>query len=87
VYSLRILQPAAKELEKIDQSTAEHIADRIQWLSENLDSTKLYPLKGELKGLYKIREGSYRIIFEILKNERTIIIHSVGHRREIYKRW
>jgi mRNA interferase RelE/StbE len=86
VYSLRILQPAAKELEKIDRSTAERIADRIQWLSENLDSTKLYPLKGELKGLYKIREGSYRIIFEILKNERTIIIHSVGHRREIYKR-
>ena len=86
MYSLRILQPAAKELEKIDQSMAERIADRIQWLSENLDSTKLYPLKGELKGLYKIREGSYRIIFEILKSERTIIIHSVGHRREIYKR-
>jgi mRNA interferase RelE/StbE len=86
VYSLRILQPAAKELEKIDRSTAERIADRIQWLSENLELTKLYPLKGELKGLYKIREGSYRIIFEILKNERTIIIHSVGHRREIYKR-
>ena len=86
MYSLRILQPAAKELEKIDRSTAERIADRIQWLSENLDSTKLYPLKGELKGLYKIREGSYRIIFEILKNERTIIIHSVGHRREVYKR-
>ena len=86
MYSLRILQPAAKELEKIDRLTAERIADRIQWLSENLDSTKLYPLKGELKGLYKIREGSYRIIFEILKNERIIIIHSVGHRREIYKR-
>jgi len=86
VYSLRILQPAAKELEKIDRSMAERIADRIQWLSENLDSTKLYPLKGELKGLYKIREGSFRVIFEILKSERTIIIHSVGHRREIYKR-
>ena len=86
MYSLRILQSAAKELEKIDRSMAERIADRIQWLSENLDSTKLYPLKGELKGLYKIREGSFRIIFEILKSERTIIIHSVGHRREIYKR-
>ena len=86
MYSLRILQSAAKELEKIDRSMAERIADRIQWLSENLDSTKLYPLKGELKGLYKIREGSFRVIFEILKSERTIIIHSVGHRREIYKR-
>ena len=86
MYSLRILQSAAKELEKIDRSMAERIADRIQWLSENLDSTKLYPLKGELKDLYKIREGSFRIIFEIVKSERTIIIHSVGHRRELYKR-
>jgi mRNA interferase RelE/StbE len=59
---------------------------RIQWLSENIDSAKLFPLKGDLKGLYKIREGSYRIIFEILKNEQTIIIHKICHRRDIYKR-
>ena len=86
MYSVRILKPASKELEKLDRSAATRIADRIQWLSENLDSTKLFPLKGELKGLYKIREGSYRIIFEILSNERTIIIHAIGHRRDVYKR-
>jgi mRNA interferase RelE/StbE len=86
VYTVRILKPASKELEKLDRSVATRIADRIQWLSENLDSTKLFPLKGELRGLYKIREGSYRIIFEILSNERTIIIHAIGHRRDVYKR-
>jgi mRNA interferase RelE/StbE len=85
VYSIRILKPATKELTKLDRTTASRIADRIQWLSSNLDSTKLFPLKGDLSGLYKIREGSYRIIFEILKNEQTIVIHSIGHRREIYK--
>ncbi len=85
MYSLRILKPASKELEKLDRFTAKHIAARIHWLSENLDSTKLFPLKGELKGLYRIREGSYRIIFEILKNEQTIIIHAIGHRRDLYK--
>ena len=85
MYSIRILNPAFKKLEKLDRSTGKRIADRIQWLSENLDSTKLYTLKGELRGLYKIREGSYRIIFEILKTERVVIIHSVGHRREIYR--
>ena len=74
MYTVRILNPATKELEKVDRITAERIADRIQWLSENLDSTKLYTLKGNLKGLYKIREGAYRIIFEILRDERVIII-------------
>jgi mRNA interferase RelE/StbE len=85
VYSIRILKPASKELEKLDHATAKRVADRIQWLSENLDSTKLFALKGELKGFYKIREGTYRIIFEIVKSEQLIIIHAIGHRREIYR--
>jgi len=86
LYTVRILKPAAKDLKKLEPTVATRIADRIQWLSENLDSTRLFPLKGELKGLYKIREGSYRIIFEILTNEQTIIIHAIGHRRDVYKR-
>jgi len=85
VYTIRILKPASRELQKLDRSIAKRVADRIQWLSENVDSTKLFPLKGELKGLYKVREGSYRIIFEILKSEPMIIIHAIGHRRDIYK--
>jgi len=86
LYSIRILKSASKELAKLDRSTASRITDRIQWLSTNFDSTKFFPLKGELSGLFKIREGSYRIIFEIIKNERTIIIHYIGHRQNIYKR-
>jgi mRNA interferase RelE/StbE len=86
LYSVRLLKTASKELEKLDRSVAKRIIDRLEWLSTNLDSTKLYPLKGELSGLYKVREGSHRIIFEILKSENTIIVHAIGHRREIYKR-
>lgn len=78
--------PAVKDLEKLDTAIAEGIADRISWLAENLDSTRLHPLTGELSGLYKLRDGSYRIIFEILRSEQTIIVHAVGHRREIYKK-
>jgi len=86
LYSVRILKPAVKDLEGLDPSVAGRIAGRISWLAENLDSTKLHPLKGELSGLYKLRDGSFRIIFEILRNEQTIIVHAVGHRRDIYKK-
>jgi mRNA interferase RelE/StbE len=84
-YSVRILKPASKELEKLDRTVARRIVDRIDWLASNLDSTKLFPLKGELSGLYKVREGAYRIIIEILREDRIIVVHAIGHRREVYK--
>jgi mRNA interferase RelE/StbE len=84
-YSVRVLKPASKELEKLDRTVARRIVARIDWLASNLDSTKLFPLKGELSGLYKVREGAYRIIIEILREDRIIVVHAIGHRREIYK--
>jgi mRNA interferase RelE/StbE len=85
LYSLSFLKSAIKDLEKLDKLTAQRIVDRIQWLSENLEITKLFPLKGDLTGLYKLREGSYRIIYEIVRKEKVMIIHFVGHRKDIYK--
>ena len=86
MYTIRLLKSASRELEKLDLDLASRIISRLEWLSTNLESTKLFPLKGDLRGLYKLREGSHRIIFEILRSENTIIVHAIGHRREIYKR-
>jgi mRNA interferase RelE/StbE len=72
-------------LEKLDRMVARAILDRLEWLSRNLHNTKLFPLKGDLRGLFKLREGSYRIIFEILHEEKVILVHAVGHRRDVYK--
>jgi mRNA interferase RelE/StbE len=85
LYSVRLLKNASKELEKLDRTVSKRIVDKLERLSSNLDSTKLFPLKGELSGLYKLREGSYRVILEILRSEKTIIVHAIGHRRDIYK--
>jgi mRNA interferase RelE/StbE len=86
MYSVRLIKSAAKDLAKLDSDVAGRIVDRLEWLSQNLPSTKLFPLKGDLAGLYKIREGSYRIIFEIVRSENTIIVHAIGLRHDVYKR-
>ena len=85
MYSVSFLKPAIKDLSKIDKLTAKRLVDHIQWLSVNLDTTKLFPLKGELSGLFKLRDGSYRIIYEIDRKEKNIIVHFVGHRKDVYK--
>jgi len=86
MYTIRILKAASKDLEHLDTPVAKRIVARIQWLANNLDDASLKALKGDLAGLYKLREGDYRIIYEIIRKEKTLLIHSVGHRREIYQK-
>ena len=57
MYSVRILKAAGKELERLDKPVAKRIAERIHWLVENVEDTSLQALKGDLAGLYKLREG------------------------------
>lgn len=85
-YEIRLLKSTVKDLEKLDKIIAKRIIARINWLSENFGLIKLIPLKGELNGLFKLREGDYRIIFEVIHAEKIIIIHAVGYRRDIYKK-
>ena len=86
MYRIRILQTAARELERLDKPIARRIVERINWLAANLDDIRPEPYKGDLVGLYKLRIGDYRVVYEILYDEKMIVIHQVGHRGEIYRR-
>lgn len=43
------------------------------------------PLTGELKSYYSVRAWPYRIIYEFIKSEETIVIHKIQHRQGVYK--
>jgi mRNA interferase RelE/StbE len=86
MYGIRILNAATRELERLDKTVGRRIVKRINWLAANLDNLRPEALTGELSGLYKLQVGSYRILYEILHDEQTIVIHAIGHRREIYRK-
>jgi mRNA interferase RelE/StbE len=86
VFALRILKSASRELKRIDPPIAQRIVDRIRWLAENFEQITPEPLKGNLAGFFKLREGDHRILYEALRKERLIVVHYIGHRSEIYKR-
>jgi len=79
-YEVRILQSAAHDL------VAQRIVDRAEWLAANIGEVNPEPLSGNLAGLFKLRVGDYRVIYEILRNESIILIHMVGHRSGIYRK-
>jgi len=85
-YRVRILEAASRDLERLDKPTGRRIVQRINWLAANLDAIRLEALTGDLVGFYKLRVGDYRVIYEVLWDEEAIVIHAIGHRREIYRR-
>ncbi len=55
-----------------------------------IDSLEIIPflgkaLKGELKGLYSLRVGSYRVIYEVHQHRLLVRVIDLGHRKEVYK--
>ena len=86
MFTPRILKSASRELERLNPAVARRLVDRIRWLAENIEHIKPEPLKGDLAGFFKLREGDYRIVYELLGKERLLIIHSVGHRSKIYNK-
>jgi mRNA interferase RelE/StbE len=34
---------------------------------------------------YRVRQGNYRIIYEIQDSQLVVIVIKVGHRREVYR--
>lgn len=85
MYTLRLLPPAIEALAQLDKPIAQRLVNRLRWLSGNLDNINPEALSGELAGFFKLRSGDYRIIYEILRHDRVIIVHRIGHRREIYR--
>lgn len=85
MYEARVLDEAERDLEHLDKPMARRIRKRIQWLAQNLDHIKPEPLAGPLAGLFKLRVGNYRVLYDIIWKERVISIHRVRHRREIYR--
>lgn len=85
MHKVIILPKALQDLSRLDKPAAQRIADKITWLSENVESITPTPLKGSFSGLYKLRAGDWRIIYDIEPAQKTITVHKVGHRREVYK--
>ncbi|PIU68365.1 MAG: type II toxin-antitoxin system RelE/ParE family toxin [Armatimonadetes bacterium CG07_land_8_20_14_0_80_40_9] len=53
-------------------------------ISENPYCAKA--LLGKLEGYYSYRVGDYRILFEIDKQQLSVYVEKIEHRKEIYER-
>ncbi|RPI79411.1 MAG: type II toxin-antitoxin system RelE/ParE family toxin [Desulfobacteraceae bacterium] len=86
MHPIRFLDQASQDISRLDKSISRRIIERLNWLSSNFEQIRPETLGADLSGFYKFRVGDYRIIYQIIEDEQTILIHAIGHRREIYKK-
>ena len=85
-YRIELDNQAAKDVKKLRHSHPE-ITSKIIRLIDSLSfhPHQGKPLKGKNKGCYSLRQGDYRIIYELYSKQRTVHIIRIGHRKDIYR--
>ena len=84
MYKLDFTDEGRSALASLDKIVAQRILVKLKWFLQNIEAVNFKPLKGNLSGLYKLKVGDWRIIYEINHNEKVVTVHKVGHRKEIY---
>ncbi len=82
-YSLEIKRSAAKELAQLPAKDRGRVIARIQALAEDPRPVGAEKLSGQER--YRVRQGDYRILYEIEDAVLRIMVVKIGHRRDIYR--
>ena len=84
-YKIRIKRSAAKEIEAIAQKRdRQRVVKKIESLSDDPRPPGSEKLAGK-SDLYRVRVGTYRILYAIEDAIRVVQVVKVGHRREVYR--
>jgi len=76
-------QSVVKDLRPIPKKEVTRILKCIEALKIVPRSPGVEKLSGQ--ELYRIRQGVYRILYEIKNTELIIIVVKIGHRRDVYR--
>jgi mRNA-degrading endonuclease RelE of RelBE toxin-antitoxin system len=84
-WDLAVAAPARRALDRIPSKVAIAVLDfMLGPLIEN-PSRVGKPLRGDLAGLYSARVGAYRIVYEIDRSARRVLVVMIDHRADIYR--
>lgn len=83
-YRLIYHRDAVKFVAKLEKVLQERIAQGLKGLTELPPRGDIKLMKG-YQGLYRLRIGSFRVLFEIQHNEKVIYIQAIDSRGSIYK--
>jgi mRNA interferase RelE/StbE len=82
-YELRVRPSVAKDLRGIPKADVRRILTRMEGLRDDPRAPGCEKLSGA--ELYRVRQGVYRIVYQIHDEWIVVEVIRVGHRAEVYR--
>lgn len=82
-YELLFRKSVAKDLRAFPKQDLKRIMQRIRSLSDEPRPVGCEKLSGQER--YRVRQGVYRIVYEIEDEKLLVLVVKVGHRRDVYR--
>ena len=83
-YRVVFRKSVARDLRRIPNRDLRRILATIGSLSKEPRPSGVDKLSGQER--YRVRQGIYRIIYEINDDEVVVVVVKVGHRKDVYRR-
>jgi mRNA interferase RelE/StbE len=82
-YELRFKNSVINDLRALPRSDVAKVLERIDALRDDPRPPGSEKLSAQER--YRVRQGSYRILYEIEDQQVVVTVVKVGHRREVYR--
>lgn len=82
---MEIAASAARSFRKLQPETRRRLSRKIDSLALDPRPDGVKKLHGE-ENVYRVRDGDFRIIYQIEDRKLLILVLSVGNRRDVYRR-
>ena len=84
MWTVHLPQRVDKELAGVPPHLREPIAKALEDLPHDPHPVGCKKLKGQLR-CWRVRVGSYRILYDVLEREHVILILKIGPRKDVYR--
>ncbi|MEH1918750.1 type II toxin-antitoxin system RelE family toxin [Nostoc sp.] len=80
-YQVTLVPWAVQKITELDSEVQQRLAQKLEELALNPRSEDAHPLK-DTEGLYKIRLGEYRIIYQIQNQPLLLTVIKIAHLKD-----
>jgi len=87
-YTLKLHKQVKKFLQSLNPDWRARFLEKLEMLRQNPrahSQLDIKPMQGAGEGVYRLRVGQYRLIYQIFEGELVIFLLTAGSRGDVYK--